>query len=329
MQYIGELCRYVVASPPSAYDKAHKLRVAFGNGLRPEIWNEFQTRFNIPEILEVYGSTEGASGLVNYCKNYQGQGAVGWQGAIMKRLQYSPVVRFDVETEQPVRDPKTGFCIECPPGEAGELLAPIKVIASTPDGEQSSFEGYTNKEASEKKMLRDVFEKGDLFFRSGDLLKKDSDGYIYFVDRIGDTFRWKGENVSTMEVSEVLSGFPGIVDANVFGVQVPGKDGVQDGRACMVAVTTEDGVELDPSTFATYCRANLPSYSVPLFVRFLAEDINVTGTFKHQKVEYRNQGCDPDKVKDDLMWWFNNQSGTYEPYGQEHYNMIASGQSKL
>merc|ERR1712146_702321 len=112
------------------------------------------------------------------------------------------------------------------------------------------------------------------------------------------------------------------------GVQVPGKDGVQDGRACMVAVTTEDGAELDPTTFATYCRANLPSYSVPLFVRFLAEDINVTGTFKHQKVEYRNQGCDPEKVKEP-MWWYNVAKQNFEPYGAEQFASISSGQSKL
>merc|ERR1712039_82244 len=162
------------------------------------------------------------------------------------------------------------------------------------------------------------------YYRSGDLLRKDANGYFYFVDRIGDTFRWKGENVSTMEVSEVLSGFPDVVDANVYGAAVPGKDG----RACMVAITVADGKKLDSATFATYCRANLPAYSVPLFVRLLAEDINLTGTFKHQKVDYRNQGCDPAKITDEV-WWFNLESGTYEPYSSDVYAKISSGQSRL
>merc|ERR1712232_142014 len=140
---------------------------------------------------------------------------------------------------------------------------------------------------------------------------------------IGDTFRWKGENVSTMEVSEVLSAFPGIVDANVYGVEVPGKDG----RAGMVALTLEEGTQLDPVKLATYCRANLPAYSIPLFLRFLT-NVNLTGTFKHQKVEYRNEGCDPAKVKDS-MWWYNAAAGVFEKYGAEQFSAITSGQSKL
>merc|ERR1719359_2223412 len=147
------------------------------------------------------------------------------------------VVKFDVENEVPVRDRATGFCIRCDVGEPGD------------------FEGYTSKEATDKKILTDVFKKGDRYFRTGDLLKQDSKGYYYFVDRIGDTFRWKGENVSTMEVSEVLSAFPGIIDANVYGVQIPGKDG----RACMAAITTEGNKKPDAEKLAVYCRSNLPS----------------------------------------------------------------------
>jgi fatty-acyl-CoA synthase len=324
MQYIGELCRYLLSHPGGPSDKSHKLRVAFGNGLRPEIWDEFQRRFNVPEILEFYGATEGAGALMNYCKNYEGQGAVGWQGPFMKKIMPTKIVKFDVENEKPVRDAKTGFCIECAVNEPGELVNPVRDMMDTGGGKISNFEGYTSKEATEKKLLRDAFAKGDTWYRSGDLLRKDEKGYYFFVDRIGDTFRWKGENVSTMEVSEVLSTFEGIVDANVYGAQVPGKDG----RACMVAITLAPGVKLDPRTFATYCRANLPTYSVPLFVRFLADDINITGTFKHQKVDYRNAGCDPAKITDEV-WWFNNESGIYEPYGPEIYAKISAGQSKL
>merc|ERR1740138_1225327 len=171
----------------------------------------------------------------------------------------STIVKFDVESDRPYRDPQTGFCVECTTHEAGELLNPIRDLMTTAEGKTSNFEGYTNKEATEKKTLRDVFQKGDYWYRSGDLLRKDEKGYFYFVDRIGDTFRWKGENVSTMEVSEVLSSFEGVVDANVYGVEIPGREGPQDGRACMVALTTEGNETLDPVSFATYCRANLPS----------------------------------------------------------------------
>merc|ERR1719183_2028676 len=169
------------------------------------------------------------------------------------------IVKFDVENEVPRRG-KDGFCIQCDYDEPGELIAPIRKI-QTAKGEVDDFEGYTNKEATEKKIARDVFQKGDSYFRTGDLIKRDSKGYFYFVDRIGDTFRWKGENISTMEVSEVVSSFPGIVDANVYGVQIPGKDG----RACMVALTTEKNELPDAGKLATYCRANLPGYSIPVF----------------------------------------------------------------
>lgn len=325
MQYIGELCRYLLTQSDMAGAKNHKLRIAFGNGLRPEIWDQFQRSFNVPEILEFYGATEGAGILTNYCKNYEGQGAVGWQGAISKLVMPSSIVKFDVEKDAPFRDPKTGFCVETAVDEPGELLNPIRSVTATAEGNTSNFEGYTNKEATEKKTLRDVFKKGDYWYRSGDLLRKDAKNYFYFVDRIGDTFRWKGENVSTMEVSEVLSGFEGVVDANVYGVEVPGKDG----RACMVAITVSGENKIDRNLLATYCRANLPPYAVPLFIRFLAEDINLTGTFKHQKVDYRNQGCDPSKIQPDEVWWFNVESGSYEAYTSEVYAKIAAGQSKL
>lgn len=322
MQYIGELCRYLLQTPVSPSEKQHQVRIAIGNGLRPEIWNEFQVRFNVPEIGEFYGATEGNLATFNHCKNYEGQGAIGRAGSVFLKVKPMHIVKFDVVNEEPVRD-KNGFCVECDHDDPGEFIAPITKI-KTATGEIEDFEGYTNKEATEKKIARDVFKKGDSYFRSGDLVRRDSKGYYYFVDRIGDTFRWKGENVSTMEVSEVLSAFPGIVDANVYGVEVPGKDG----RACMAALTlAQRSTELDPAKLATYCRTNLPSYSIPVFIRFL-ENVNLTGTFKHQKVEYRKQGCDPAKIKDP-MWWYNTASGTFEKYGPQQYASISAGQSKL
>jgi acyl-CoA synthetase (AMP-forming)/AMP-acid ligase II len=235
------------------------------------------------------------------------------------------IVKFNVEDDDVVRDPKTGLCIECDYDEVGELVAPIRTL-DTANGKMENFEGYTNKEATEKKILRDVFAKGDQYFRSGDLLRRDAKGYFYFVDRIGDTFRWKGENVSTMDVSEVISSLPGVVDANVLGVQVQGKDG----RAGVVVLTTEEGTEANADfrqQLATHCKKNLPPYSIPVFVR-LCTEVNVTGTFKHQKVEYRNQGCDPSAISDE-MWWYNAATSNYEPYGSEEYTRIIGGHSKL
>jgi len=326
MQYIGELCRYLLAAPPRDADKGHQVRIAFGNGLRPEIWDQFQRRFNIPEIGEIYGATEANSGCYNHCKNYEGQGAVGRAGAVLGALFATKILRFDIEADEVVRD-KTGLCIEADFNEVGELVAPIRELQAA-HGKMENFEGYTNVEATEKKILRDVFKKGDQYFRSGDLLKRDEKGYFYFVDRIGDTFRWKGENVSTMEVSEVISSFPGVVDANVLGVQIPGKDG----RAGLVVLTVEEGTELNANfrqEFATYCRANLPGYSVPVFVRIPPSGtVNVTGTFKHQKVEYRNQGCDPNGIPDD-MWWYDPSTGSFEEYGSDQHQKISSGMAKL
>eukprot|EP00401_Gymnodinium_catenatum_P063978 CAMPEP_0117532882 /NCGR_PEP_ID=MMETSP0784-20121206/39599_1 /TAXON_ID=39447 /ORGANISM="" /LENGTH=642 /DNA_ID=CAMNT_0005329293 /DNA_START=42 /DNA_END=1970 /DNA_ORIENTATION=+ len=322
MQYIGELCRYLLAAPPRASDKAHNVRIAFGNGLRPEIWDDFQRRFGVPEIGEFYGATEGNIATFNHCKNYQGQGAIGRAGSLTLKVKPMSIVKFDVDNEVLLRSAQ-GFCVECEPDEPGELIGLIKKYI-TADGEVDDFEGYTNDEATEKKIARNVFKKGDAYFRTGDLVRRDRKGYYYFVDRIGDTFRWKGENVSTMEVSEILSSFPGIVDAIVYGVQIPGKDG----RACMVAVTMEPETSLDSQRFSTYCRANLPSYAIPVFVRFPSNQINLTGTFKHQKVEYRNEGCDPSKIKDSMLW-YNTATSLFEPYGAEQFAQITSGRAKL
>eukprot|EP01059_Diplonema_ambulator_P036027 TRINITY_DN8791_c0_g1_i1.p1 TRINITY_DN8791_c0_g1~~TRINITY_DN8791_c0_g1_i1.p1 ORF type:complete len:636 (+),score=247.11 TRINITY_DN8791_c0_g1_i1:133-2040(+) len=320
MQYIGELCRYLLAAEPKPEEKKHRLRIAIGNGLRPEIWDTFQRRNNIPEIGEFYGATEGNAFLFNFCKNYEGQGAVGKGGPLLQTVRPLYIVKFDVENEVPIRN-KEGFCELVDDNTPGELISPIKQV-KTATGSVPDFEGYTSKEATEKKILRDVFKKGDAYFRTGDLLRK-TQGYTYFVDRIGDTFRWKGENVSTMEVSEVLSTYPGIVEASVYGVEIPGKDG----RACMVAVNTDPKVPVDPRKFATYCRANLPMYSIPLFVRFLTE-MDSTGTFKHMKVQYKKEGFNPSVVKDS-MWFFNVTEGTYEPLDKAAFEKICNGEAKL
>ena len=283
--YIGELCRYLVNHPPVEDEHRHKLRMAFGNGLRGDVWAEMNTRFRIPEVLEFYGSTEGNVSLFNF------DGKVGAIGRAPKwlRAKFSVrLVQFDVETEAPVRG-LNGLCIECGPGQVGECLGAIGGDART------AYTGYVDKAASEKKILNDVFARGDAWFRTGDLMRMDADGYFYFVDRIGDTFRWKGENVSTNEVSERLAAVPGVAEANVYGVEVAGADG----RAGMAGLVIEPGFDI--KVFADQVARDLPPYAQPVFVRVLPA-LETTGTFKHRKIDLVADGYDPAKIKGAIYW---------------------------
>ncbi|MEH6725334.1 MAG: long-chain-acyl-CoA synthetase [Hyphomicrobiales bacterium] len=235
-QYIGELCRYLLNSPPHPKERSHKIRLCSGNGLRPDIWEAFQGRFQLPQILEWYAATE--SNAVFF--NFDGKvGAVGRIPKWAKRRFVAEVVRYDHEAEAPKRN-ADGYCEICDPGEVGEV---ISKIMNDPKRPSQRFEGYSDSRESQKKVLESVFEPGDRWFRSGDLMRRDALGYFYFIDRIGDTFRWKGENIATSEVSESLTGFEGILEANVYGVSVPGRDG----RAGMVALVAED--DFDPTGF--------------------------------------------------------------------------------
>ncbi len=234
-QYIGELCRYLLHAPPSPNESAHRIRMACGNGLAPEIWDDFKDRFRIPQILEFYASTEGGVSLFNV----EGKrGAIGHIPAYLAHRFSPALVLFDVETGEPVRN-EQGFCIRCAPNEIGEAIG--KVV-DDPSNIGSRFEGYTNQEASEKKILRNVFEPGDAWVRTGDLMRKDEKGFFYFVDRIGDTFRWKGENVATSEVSEAICAFPGVKHANVYGVAIPGTEG----RVGMATLVAEHRIWISP-----------------------------------------------------------------------------------
>ncbi len=284
--YIGELCRYLVNQPEHPLDRGHKLRLAFGNGLRADVWEEMQKRFAIPAILEFYGATEGNVSLFNF------DGKVGAVGRVPKYLKKKfniRLVQFDVESEEPIRGP-SGLCIECGPGQVGECLGRID-----PKDARANFTGYADKAATEKKVLHDVFEKGDAWFRTGDLMRVDSDGYFYFVDRVGDTFRWKGENVSTSEVAEHLSAISGVQEVNVYGVEVPGSDG----RAGMASLVV--GPEFDIKTLAEAVDQDLPVYARPVFVR-LQPQIETTGTFKYRKIDLVQDGFDPNKIKDPLYF---------------------------
>jgi len=284
--YIGELCRYLVNAPPDPLERDHKLRLAFGNGLRADVWEQMTQRFNIPRVLEFYGSTEGNVSTFNFDGHV---GAIGRLPKWLKKRFNARLVQFDIDTEQPVRD-AAGFCIECGPGQIGECIGKI----DTSDA-RTNFTGYADKAATEKKVLHDVFEKGDAWFRTGDLMKQDADGYLYFIDRIGDTYRWKGENVSTGEVADRLAEAPGVLEANVYGVAVPG----QDGRAGMAALTVDDAFDL--TAFHAHVEGALPAYAQPLFIR-LQRQIETTGTFKYRKVDLVTDGYDPGRVRDPLYF---------------------------
>jgi fatty-acyl-CoA synthase len=281
--YIGELCRYLVNQPPGEDETRHKIRLAFGNGLRPDIWPVMKQRFRIPEILEFYGSTEGNVSMFNFDGR---EGAVGRAPKWLRKKFNVRLVQFDVETEEPVRG-LNGLCIEAGAGQIGECVGQIGGDA------RSEYTGYVDKAASEKKILRDVFEKGDAFFATGDLMKTDADGYFYFVDRIGDTYRWKGENVSTNEVAERLMACPGVKEANVYGVEVAGAEG----RAGMAGLVV--GPEFDIKTFGEGVARDLPAYARPVFVRILPA-IETTGTFKARKMDLVADGYDPGKIKGPL-----------------------------
>jgi fatty-acyl-CoA synthase len=313
-QYIGELCRYLTHAPRSPNETGHRIRLACGNGLRPDLWDEFKGRFKIPAILEFYGATEGNVNIFNFEGKPGAVGRVPW--FVAHRFPIA-VVRFDVEKQQPVRDAH-GFCVRCDPNEPGEVIGKIINDASKPG---NRFEGYAASAQNEHKILHDVFKKGDAWFRTGDLMRKDERGYFYFVDRVGDTFRWKGENVSTSEVSEAVNHFPGIIDANVYGVAIAGREG----RAGMAAIVCKGAADL--KALHAHLRAHLPDYARPLFLRIQSE-IDITGTFKQKKVDLVKEGFDPDKIGDAI--YFNDpQAGAFVRLDSALYHRIQKGEIRL
>ncbi len=262
--------------PPCDEERNNPLRVAVGNGLRADVWEEFSRRFDIPYIREFYSATEAPGAIFNLT------GKVGSIGHVpMRRLGALKLARYDVERDELARD-SAGHCIECEPGEVGELLIRLK---DKPMSALGDFRGYTDEDATQKKVLRDVFREGDRFFRSGDLMRFDENDYFYFVDRIGDTYRWKGENVSTAEVAEVIGKAHGVRAATVASIPLPGMEG-----AAGMAALECDG-ELDVEGFWKVVRT-LPAYAQPRFIRVLPE-LSTTGTFKIQKTRLRADGVDP------------------------------------
>jgi len=312
-QYIGELCRYLLKAPPSPFEKQHHLRLACGNGLRGDIWQAFQERFSIPQILEFYAATEGNFSLYNV----EGKpGAIGRIPPLLAHRFPAAIVRVDAELGTPLRSPD-GLCVACATGEIGEAIGRI----GTANEAGGRFEGYTNAAETEKKVLRDVFAKDDAWFRTGDLMMVDESGFFHFVDRIGDTFRWKGENVSTSEVNEAILDCPGVVEAATYGVMVPGTDG----RAGMAAIVTDDRFDL--AALRNHLARRLPAYACPVFVRICAA-LDNTETFKRKKQDLVRAGFDPGQVTDPL-YFRNPQSGDFLCLDADGFAQIAQGAIRL
>ena len=308
--YIGEICRYLVNSPPHPQERDHKLRLAFGNGLRPEVWDEFKNRFVIPEIIEFYGSTEGNVSLFNFDGR---PGSIGRVPRYLKSQMNLRLIRLDGSSDEPVRG-ADGLCQAVSLGEPGEAIGQIK------DDVRHDYTGYADKAASEKKVLRDVFARGDRWFRTGDLMRQDSEGYLYFVDRIGDTFRWKGENVSTTEVAERLSDAPGVREVIAYGVPVPGNEG----KAGMVVLVTEGRFSI--KKFAAHADEQLPAYARPVFVR-LKKTLETTGTFKYRKTDLVDEGFDPSAVADVL--YVRDGARGYRRLTPELYAQLIKGELRI
>ncbi|RZF38777.1 hypothetical protein LSTR_LSTR008147 [Laodelphax striatellus] len=312
-QYIGEMCRYLLALPEKPEEKQHKVRLIVGNGLRPQIWAQFMKRFNIERVGEFYGATEGNANLMN---GYNKIGAVGYVPWFAVPVYPVTLVKADPETNEPIRG-ENGLCIKCKTGEPGILIGAIK--KSQPS---SHFSGYADKKASEKKIIRDVFKKGDEYFNSGDLLVRDEYGYYYFKDRTGDTFRWRGENVATSEVEAVISNVVGLRDAVVYGVEIPNVEG----KAGMAAIVDEQK-QLDIAQLENGIKNSLPSYARPLFLRVI-EQVPLTATFKLKKLDLQSEGYDPSKINDPL-YFMDAKSGKYVTLTPQLYQEIVEGKQRL
>lgn len=331
IQYVGETCRYLLAAPAlldprtgENIDRKNNVRVAFGNGLRPDIWEKFKDRFGIETIAEFYAATEGSSASWNIASNTLTTGAIGRYGTLARMLLGSrqAVVELDWETESPKRYSQNhNFCTRVSLNTPGELLYAINAANI-----KENFPGYLNNEkANDSKTIYDVFTKGDAWFRTGDVVKFDVDGLLWFCDRVGDTFRWKSENVSTNEVAEALGVHPAIVEANVYGVEVPN----HDGRAgCVAMVFNQDLNQKLLDSVASHVRAKLPKYAVPIFLR-VTKTVRSTGNNKQQKVVLRSQGVELEKVTadGDQLYWL--KDGAYVKFTEEDLKRLKEGKIRL
>jgi fatty-acyl-CoA synthase len=312
-QYIGELCRYLVNSPSHPRETEHGLRLCCGNGLQPDIWEAFQHRFRVPRILEFYASTEGNVSLYN-CEGKPG--AIGKVPAFLAHSFPVALIRCG-DSGEPLRE-ETGFCIRCEANEVGEAIGKI---AGRDGPHVSQFEGYTDEQASDTKILRDVFSKDDMWYRTGDLMRKDNAGFFYFVDRVGDTFRWKGENVSTSQVAQAIGACRAVRQVVVYGVEVPGSDG----RAGMAAMVVDSDFSL--VEFRQHLAATLPGYARPIFVR-IGQALQMTGTFKPTKGQLVREGYDPAQT-DDVIYFDDRVAGEFVKLEADLYTAILNIEVRL
>ncbi len=301
-QYVGEICRFLLTEPERADDREHTLRIMIGTGLAPELWEQWVHRFGPMDIFEGWGSTEANTNIINVDNRVGSCGRVPFWEKTNLRL-----VRYDSDSGTYPRGPD-GFMQLVDVNEPGEAIG---MIIDMPDIVAGTFEGYTSATETERKILRNVFREGDAWWSSGDLLRCDADGYCWFVDRTGDTFRWNSENVSTAEVTDQLGDFPGMDTLTVYGVQVPN----QGGRAGMAAVVMQHGHEFDPAAFWALAMERLPNYAAPLFVR-VAPAADMTGNYKLRKVDLQCEGFDAARVKDPL-YLRDDAARTYVPLTPE------------
>jgi citronellyl-CoA synthetase len=306
--YVGELCRYLVTQPPCPEEKNNPLTRVFGNGLRPDVWDEFKARFGIERVCEFYGSSEGN---VSFFNAFNKDKTIGFcPGTIL-------LVEYDIEQDEIVLD-QNGKYIQVESGKPGLLLAEID--------DRYRFDGYTDSAASESKTLRDVLMPGDAWFNTGDLITEVDVGFAMgkphyqFVDRIGDTFRWRSENVSTNEVGEILNANDQVEIANVYGVDVS----AAEGKAGMVSLALKPGCVFDPVEFSAYVTANLPAFAQPVFVR-IQPDMSTTGTFKLVKGELRKQAFHLDQLGDDIVYVQMPRTSHYQLLDQASYESIRDG----
>ncbi|XP_062860721.1 long-chain fatty acid transport protein 2-like isoform X2 [Trichomycterus rosablanca] len=312
IQYIGEIMRYLCNTPTRDSDRQHSVRLALGNGIRADVWREFQRRFGSVHIYEFYAASDGNLGFINYPRKV---GAVGKVNFFHRRVVPHALIQYDAESDEPVRDSR-GRCVPVPPGETGLLVSRITAVAP--------FEGYAgNASQTERKKLRNVFEDGDIYLNSGDLLRMDQHGFIYFQDRVGDTFRWKGENVATTEVADIISTLDFLEDVNVYGVQVPG----HEGRVGMAAVTLKENREFDSAQIYHHVTKHLPAYARPRFIRILGT-METTGTFKQVKVSLMRDGFHPERSASPVYVLQENR-GQYVPLTRQCYRDIQSGQIRF
>jgi citronellyl-CoA synthetase len=294
-----------MAQPETAGENKTTLKYIIGNGLRPDIWMAFKKRFGIRKIFEFYGAAEGVGVFTNLFNfNY----------TVGTSLTPFAIVRYDVENDRVERDDR-GFCKKVKKGEPGLLLMEIS--------EKTPFTGYTDKKKTDEKIIRDAFLRGDLWFNTGDMLRDMGFRHAQFVDRLGDTFRWKGENVATMEVEKAIDSVPGVSSSAVYGVSMP----KGDGRAGMAAIIRQDGKDIDFTAFAAHLRSVLPKYAVPIFIRFV-NDFQWTATHKIKKTDLKNDGFNPAATKGDLYALLPG-STKYTPVDDALYQDIMAGKYKF